>query len=115
MSSTKQHFCNECKYYCPVGATNGLCSCEFSSGLFIHHFYDKSCTKGFKPNFACWYVVESPEFMEMYERNIEIKIKLRLEINAYKYAQQLSQEIDKEIIKRLIKEKKLANTLETEK
>ena len=115
MSSTKQHFCNDCKYYNPVGNTNGLCNSEFLSGFFIHHFYDKCCIRGFKPNLSCYYEVESPEFMELYERNIEIKTKLRLEINAYKYAQQISQEIDKEILKKIIEEKKLANTPKTEK
>ena len=112
MSTT--HFCNECKYYRPVGHTNGLCSGEIPVGFFVHHFYDKSCTKGFKPNLSCCYDVESPEFMELYARNIEIKIKLRLEINAYKYAQQLSQEIDKEILRTVIAQK-IANTPEPEK
>lgn len=114
--STTKHFCNECKYYRPVGNTNGLCSCGGPAvSLFIHHFYDKSCSYGFEPNLSYWYEVESPEFMELYERNIEIKIKLKLEINAYRYAQQISKEIDKDILKRIIEEKKLANTLETQK
>ncbi len=108
MSETK-HFCNECKYYRPVGTTNGLCNCGSSAAnLFIHHFYDKSCSYGFEPNLFYWYEVESPEYMELYERNIEIRIKLRLEINAYKYAQKLSEEIDKELVANLVANKKNA-------
>ena len=105
MSAT--HFCNECKYYRPVGHTNGLCSGEIPVGFFVHHFYDKSCTMGFKPSMSCCYDVESPEFMKLYERNIAIKVKLRLEINAYKYATKISEEIDKEILADLIAHKKI--------
>lgn len=45
--------------------------------------------------------------MEMYERNIEIKVKLRLEINAYQYARKISEEIDKDILADLIAHKKM--------
>lgn len=110
----KTKFCNDCKYYRPVGNTNGVCSGEIPVGFFVHHFYDKSCTQGFKSNLSCCCNVESPEFMELYERNIEIKAKLKVEINAYHYAQQISQEIDKEIL-RTIMAQKIANTSETEK
>lgn len=112
MKGNKSKFCNDCKYYRPIGNTSGLCSSEFPAGPFVHHFYDKSCKRSFKPNFACRYQVESPEFMELYERNIEIKTKLKVEINAYHYVQQISQEIDKEILKTIVAQK-LANIPET--
>lgn len=114
MKNKTKYFCNDCKYYRPVGHTNGLCSGEIPVGFFVHHFYDNSCSSGFKPNLSCCCNVESPEFMELYERNIEIKTKLKVEINAYHYAQQISQEIDKEIL-RTIMAQKIANTSETEK
>lgn len=111
MKGNKSKFCNDCKYYCPIGNTNGVCSGEIPSGsslYFIHHFYDKSCSSGFKPNLSCCCNVESPEFMELYERNIAIKANLILEINAYKYVQKISEEseeIDKEILKTIIAQK----------
>jgi hypothetical protein len=112
MKNKTKHFCNDCKYYRPLGNTNGLCGCEFASGVSVHHFYDKSCPRNFKLNLFYWHEVESPEFMELYERNIEIKAKLKVDINAYRYAQQISREIDKEILKTIIAQK-LANTPET--
>lgn len=114
MKNKTKYFCNDCKYYRPVGHTNGVCSGEIPVGFFVHHFYDNSCSSGFKPNLSCCCNVESPEFMELYERNIAVKANLILEINAYKYAQKISEEIDKEILKTIIA-RKSANTPELKK